>query len=225
MSQNTSHAVMAQRLAPADSLDYFPTPPWGARALCEHVLELSGASVWESACGAGHMARPLAEYADTVTASDLSARGFGVVHDFLGAGPLPFGRPDWVITNPPFNRLSEFVRVGLAVAARGVAMLCRVQVMEGVGRYQDIFKPYAGHFTIAPFVERLPMEEGCCAADGSTATAYCWLVIDKHQDRPPLVHIPPCRKALERPGDYDSAAFVQAVRELKKARKAGKGGT
>ena len=34
----TSTAVMARRVEPADSLDYFPTPPWATRAFCEHVL-------------------------------------------------------------------------------------------------------------------------------------------------------------------------------------------
>jgi hypothetical protein len=36
--QNTSYAVMAQRIEAQDSLDDFPTPPW-ARALKEHILE------------------------------------------------------------------------------------------------------------------------------------------------------------------------------------------
>ena len=36
--QNTSHAVMAQRVEPKDSADDFPTPPWATRALVEHVL-------------------------------------------------------------------------------------------------------------------------------------------------------------------------------------------
>ena len=39
MVQNTSHAVMAQRIEAADSPDDFPTPPWATRALIEHVLE------------------------------------------------------------------------------------------------------------------------------------------------------------------------------------------
>ena len=36
--QNTSHAVMAQRVEAANSLDNFPTPPWATRALIEHVI-------------------------------------------------------------------------------------------------------------------------------------------------------------------------------------------
>jgi hypothetical protein len=36
--QDTSYAVMAQRIEAQDSLDDFPTPPWATRALIEHVL-------------------------------------------------------------------------------------------------------------------------------------------------------------------------------------------
>jgi hypothetical protein len=35
--QNTSHAVMAQRIEAADSPDDFPTPPWATRGLMEYV--------------------------------------------------------------------------------------------------------------------------------------------------------------------------------------------
>lgn len=33
-----SSAVMARRIEPPDSLDWFPTPPWATRALLELVL-------------------------------------------------------------------------------------------------------------------------------------------------------------------------------------------
>ena len=39
---------------------------------------------------------------------------------------------------------------------------------------------------------------------GSTATAYCWLVWCDSQRG--MHWIPPCRKALERPGDYEAPA-------------------
>jgi hypothetical protein len=78
MKQNTSHAVMAQRGEPRDSLDDFPTPPWATRALCEKLIgaghDLTGMSEWEPARGQGYMARPLAEYFGTVYASDSSLR-------------------------------------------------------------------------------------------------------------------------------------------------------
>lgn len=226
MAQNTSTAVMAQRHQAADDLDFFPTPAWGTRALSEYLVDFGGAAVWESACGRGHMAKPLAERAGSVVASDIMDHGYGQVFDFLsleglGLSPPPFGPVDWVVTNPPFNNFHRFVTAGLRVARRGVAMLGRLQMLETVGRWENVFLPLVGHWTVAPFVERLPMEEGCVAQDGSTATAYAWLVIDKLAGRPsPLVHIPPCRARLERPEDYDAPEYVANIRELKKARAA-----
>ena len=35
MTQNTSTAVMQRRVAGTDHLDFYPTPPWATRALCE----------------------------------------------------------------------------------------------------------------------------------------------------------------------------------------------
>jgi|tagenome__1003787_1003787.scaffolds.fasta_scaffold20922105_5 hypothetical protein len=38
--QNTSHAVMAQRVEPKDSADDFPTPPWATRACVPYFARL-----------------------------------------------------------------------------------------------------------------------------------------------------------------------------------------
>ena len=50
-NQNTSSAVMAQRIEPADSADLFPTPPWATRALVEWIssqdMRVWEQSVWE----------------------------------------------------------------------------------------------------------------------------------------------------------------------------------
>ena len=73
--QNTSHAVMAQRVEAADSPDDFPTPPWATRGLIEHVLEdktaLRAMTCLEPACGAGHMAKVLNEYFGELRPDDL----------------------------------------------------------------------------------------------------------------------------------------------------------
>lgn len=213
MTQNTSHAVMAQRSEPNDSLDDFPTPPWATRALCEHVIApLTGVPVemlktwraWEPACNRGHMVAPLAEYFKIVMASDVHDYGFGVVRDFLFPGlPVPGGEAfDWVITNPPFRLAEQFVQRGLEVATRGVAMLTRSVFIESAGRWNSLFRqtPPAA---MAQFVERVPMLKGRLERDASTATSYCWLVWLKSQPAyPRLMWIPPCRKKLDRAGDY-----------------------
>jgi type I restriction-modification system DNA methylase subunit len=107
--QNTSHAVMAQRIEPNDSPDDFPTPPWATRGLIEHVLQdksaLKNLSCLEPACGAGHMSRVLLEYFGEVRSADAYAYGYADVRDFL-TYPYETNAVDWVITNPPF-RLAE----------------------------------------------------------------------------------------------------------------------
>lgn len=69
-------SVMAQRREPPDAVDYFPTPLWASRALFRHVLPALGIEfvdrVWEPACGEGHMAAVITEFArKRVLASDI----------------------------------------------------------------------------------------------------------------------------------------------------------
>jgi hypothetical protein len=203
--QNTSHAVMAQRVEPQDSPDDFPTPPWATRALVEHVLKdtarLRMLTCLEPACGAGYMARPLAEYFGTVQSADAYDYGFGEVRDFL-TYPYKQNSADWVITNPPFRLAEEFVLRAIHIATQGVAILARSVFLESVGRYDGIFRQMPPT-KFAQFVERVPMVKGRLDRKATTATGYAWLVWEK-QDRgvPRLMWVPPCRKKLERRSDY-----------------------
>lgn len=202
MAQNTSHAVMAQRVEAHDSLDHFPTPPWATRALCEYVISVGGMAVWEPACGEGHMARPLAEYAASVRATDVHDYGFGQVRDFLFPGAHNGLPVDWIITNPPFRLAEQFIHIGLDAAQRGVAVLVRSVFIESSGRYHGLFRdrPPAIY---AQFVERVPMVKGRLDRTASTATSYCWLIWTTEPcTKTDLRWIPPCRARLERDGDY-----------------------
>lgn len=209
--QNTSHAVMAQRIEPHDSLDDFPTQPWGVRALIEHVLipelgitgrnDIAMSSVWEPACNRGHMAKALEEYFGLVIQSDVHQYGNNAVRDFLFADPTIDHNPHWVITNPPFRLAEQFIERACSLSRVGVAMLVRTSFLEGVGRYERLFKSRPPTI-VAQFVERLPMVKGRLTATGSTATAYCWLVWMHGRTPRPMAWIPPCRRKLERDGDY-----------------------
>jgi len=205
MVQNTSHAVMAQRYEPTDSPDDFPTPPWATRALVEHILHpqtVRGQTCLEPACGRGHMARPLAEYFETVSAADAYHYGFGPVRDFL-TFPYEYKSHDWVITNPPFRLAEEFVLRALDVARIGVAILARTVFLESVGRYESMFRDNPPT-VFAQFTERVPMVKGRVDAKASTATGYAWFVWrnDASSSTPALAWVPPCRRNLERRGDY-----------------------
>jgi hypothetical protein len=205
--QNTSHAVMSQRVEASDSPDDFPTPPWATRALLEHVLKDKRArkrqTCLEPACGAGHMAKVLKEYFASVTYSDAYQYGYGPVRDFLKE-PYPSRSFDWVITNPPFRLAEDFLLRALDVARGGVAILARTVFLESVGRYDAIFKnlPPA---KFAQFVERVPMVKGRLDSKASTATGYAWFIWETRAVKTTeLIWIPPCRRLLERIGDYEA---------------------
>lgn len=204
MKQNRSSAVMQQRHEAHDSLDDFPTPPWATRALCEFLRtqgwQLEQCRAREPAANRGHMAAPLAEYFAHVEASDVHDYGAGFpVRDYLwGDIPDPV---DWTITNPPFRLAEQFIERALASSTCGVAMIVRAAFLEGVGRHERLFSitPPAH---VLQFSERVVMHKGKLAPEGSTATAYAWIIWAPPEEDTRLHWIPPCRRALERAGDY-----------------------
>lgn len=216
MSQNRSSAVMQQRAEPHDSLDDFPTPPWATRALCEWLVAgagndwdagaLSDLIAREPAANRGHMARVLGEYSAAVDAADVHDYGAGYpVRDYL-VGPLP-AAVHWTITNPPFRLAEQFIQRALATSRRGVAVIVRSAFLEGVGRYRDLFSALPPS-DILQFTERVVTHKGRLSAKGSTATAYCWIVWRKEAmgEATRFHWIAPCRRRLERAGDYPVAA-------------------
>lgn len=204
--QNRSSAVMQQRSEPHDSLDDFPTPPWATRALCEFLASQFGVgattSCREPAANRGHMARPLGEYFGSVEASDVHDYGAGYpVQDYL-FGPAP-AMVDWTITNPPFKLAEQFIERALETSEEGVAMIVRSAFLESIGRYERLFSVEPPAF-VMQFTERVVMHKGRLAPEGSTATAYAWLVWSKRPKAcaPHFAWIAPCRKRLERADDY-----------------------
>lgn len=206
-------AVMASRREPHDSLEFFPTPLWATRALCEWLQDAVGEqtearSVWEPACGEGHMSRPLAEYFDTVCATDIHGYGHGGVIDFLWPQEM---KADWIITNPPFRLGEQFARTMIERSDNGCAILVRTAFLESAGRFEGLFTPHPPT-DILQFVERVPMQKGILNQHGSTATAYCWIVWRKGAALGTRFHwIAPCRKRLERDGDYAGPLFGEAL--------------
>lgn len=220
MSANRSTAVMQRRRVAPDSLDYFPTPPFATRALCEFLAgefgELAERSAWEPACGELHMVKPLAEYFGSVRASDVHR--YTPDHELLDFALLGAAEPpvDFIISNPPFKLAEEFIGTALKVARLGVAMLLRSAFLEGQDRYSSLFRSTPPTFVLQ-FVERGAMLEGRLVRAGdvdpfaekegtkvSSATAYCWIVwlpnVSSEDTR--LRWLAPCRSRLEKGGDY-----------------------
>lgn len=199
---------MQQRAEPHHSLDDFPTPPWATRALCEHIKSrffwtLSGCSAREPAANRGHMVRPLREAFGTVEASDIHDYGASFPQADYLFGPYP-APVDWTITNPPYRLAEQFITRALRTSKIGVAVIVRTAFLEGVGRHKTLFIPHPPA-AVLQFTERVVMHKGRLSAKGSTATAYCWIVWTTAPIPPPHTEfrwIAPCRKRLEKPGDY-----------------------
>jgi hypothetical protein len=226
MSQNISTAVMQRRVEADDSLDDFPTPPWSTRAVIEHIVlpligpeEIKLIAVREPACNRGYMAKPLAEYFGDVIATDIFDYGYErqrPTSDYL-FGPHQYAA-EWTFTNPPFRLAEQFIKWSFETPLwRGTAVIVRSAFLEGSNRFEKLFsvRPPA---IVAQHVERVIMTKGIVRDPSkeywdpvtnkwrrpSTATSYSWLIWlrDAPHAGTRMMWIPPCRKAMERPGDY-----------------------
>ncbi len=219
--QNTSSAVMAQRVEAHDSLDDFPTPVWATRALCEFLrgqgFQLENCNAREPTANRGYMVRPLREHFGLVEASDVHDYGAGFpVNDYLfGLLPEPV---DFTIFNPPFRLAEQFIERAVATSTLGCAALVRTSFLEGEGRCGRIFTERPPAFVLV-FSERVVMLRGRMVRAGepdpanidpktdeprkaSTATSYAWLVWLDGEEDTRLQWITPCRRRFEREGDY-----------------------
>lgn len=204
-----------RRQEPHDSLDDFPTPPWATRALLEilNAEEFMGRqTVWEPTCNRGYMARVLANAFGEVLATDIDHYGWpgqGLTVDFLWPGEVWRNPVDWIICNPPYRLAREFILRAIDLAPRqGVAIFGRLGLIEGQRRYRDIHSRYR-NLIIYPFAERVQIFKGQVSADTAKPMAHAWYVWRRPFEEAPdcpdirVRHIAPCRKRLERPGDYE----------------------
>jgi hypothetical protein len=188
-------AVMAQkrpRLSdgkPWQDRELFPTPPWATRALMEEGLNIGpgmlSQTCWEPCAGLGHMSDVLREYFPHVTASDVEiydnapgymqtcdAKSPAAVEQFAGNGF------DWIITNPPFGIAEQMLPHFLRHARHGVALLLRLQWLQGKERFDHIFLDTPPAQCLV-FTDRVGMCEGGYDPKLSTATAYAWFVWER----------------------------------------------
>lgn len=100
----------------------------------------------------------------------------------------------------------QFIDRALRSSTCGAAMIVRAAFLEGQGRYERLFSQTPPRYVLQ-FTERVVMHKGRLAPEGSTATAYAWLVWETDWCGETELHwIAPCRKRLEREDDYPSEA-------------------
>lgn len=211
-------SVMSSRAPAPDDLDYFPTPPWAARAGGELITRLDPGhwSAWEPACGGGHMAHGLRAYFDRVVETDIHQHDGGApsaVVDFLSEDARALEPDvDWIVTNPPFVLGDAFVRAAYKHARRGVAMLLRLVFLEGKARHRLLHED-CPLTAVAPFSERVPMVKGRWDPEASSATAYAWFIWSKVSPPAPPVLLPIGPGTKERLSSRDDVARFNGTAE------------
>lgn len=182
--------------------DYYATPK-------DEVLNILNAlnydfteqTILEPCVGGGHMAQGINQYIENNgqflvrrIGTDIQDRGFEDEYwqteygfDFL-ADDYPFDSADVIIMNPPYSILEPFLIRALEIAKDKLIVLCRMQVLEGEGRYKKIFinDPPT---EIYQYVDRIQCWKNGEKPEGSSAQGYCWLVWDRKNPTPaPMLH-------------------------------------
>lgn len=165
-------------------LDYYGTDPRSTEALLN--VEQFDDLIWEPCAGHHLMVDVLKKHGYTVFATDI-AEYDGVTHekvDFLK------GKPVWagdIITNPPYGLSTEFAIQALDAVQPGhkVAMFLRLLFLEGVKRYETLFKDNPPK-TIYVFSNRQVSDKNDDFSKGS-AVAYAWIVWEKGYKGDPVI--------------------------------------
>jgi hypothetical protein len=179
--------VSNRRTADFDGADFYPTPHWATKALCD--FETFNGSIWEPCCGEGDISMVLSGYGryPDITSSDLFDRGFGYVMDAFENTK----QYDNIITNPPYAIAEKLLEHFVDIYNQKMAMLVRTAFLESKKRYDGLYKdnPPARVYVFSQRVSMYP--KGYEIKSGGT-TSYSWIVWDKQHEGPTeLKWIPP----------------------------------
>lgn len=184
-----------------EELDYYSTPIDEVINILETLqYDFTNQTILEPCVGGGHMAVGIQKYLKTfdqtpsaLKGTDFKDRGFKSEDwelkydlDFL-SDDYPIDTADVIIMNPPYSTLEPFLIRAIEIAQDKLIVLCRTQVLEGEGRYKNVFLENPPS-DIYQYVDRVQCWKNGEKPTGSSAQAYCWLVWDKNDipDHPRL---------------------------------------
>ena len=162
--------------------DFYPTPPEATYSLLDREKFIG--NIWECACGDGAISKILEEKKYNVYSSDLIDRGYGDTGiDFLKT----YKRTDNIITNPPFKLGTEFVYQACHLASKKVAMLCRINFLEGVARGK-MFRntPLKNVYVFSRRITFINPDSGK-KSHGGGMLAFAWFIWEKGYDNKPTI--------------------------------------
>jgi hypothetical protein len=153
--------------------DFYATPNEVTVALLDFLegkrLISHDCCIWEPACGDGAMMYTMAVRGYTVTGTDLYPQLFETPRlDFIGSKISDF---DWIITNPPFSKATEFITHGLELG-KPCAFLLKSQFWHAKSRL-DLFRENPPSYVL-PLTWRPDFLYG--AKSGSPTMECLWTV-------------------------------------------------
>lgn len=177
-----------------EALDYYSTPTEEVVNILETLKPPfeEGDVILEPSAGGGHMVKGILEYLKgiekniNIKATDIQDRGNVVEEVKIDSGKefdffsedYPIKETDWVIMNPPYSVLEPFTMKALSIANKGVVSLCRLQFLEGEGRFEKLFKHYPPT-DVYVYVDRIACyKNGNTAEKIASAQAYAWFYWD-----------------------------------------------
>ena len=172
------------RFPDADPNDYYATEPRATELLLEK--EKFSRTVWEPACGEGHISKVLEANGYSVTSTDLVERGYGRGGvDFLKT-PANGNVDADIITNPPYKHAKDFVEHALATVAPGrkVAMFLKLTFLEGQSR-RELFRDNPPKKVYVASGRLQCGKNGDFS--GASMVAYAWFVWEKGYFGPIIV--------------------------------------
>ena len=160
-----------------EDLDFYSTPEIATKELMK-IIDFNNTTVLEPSCGTLAISKVIEKYTNAnIINKDIVARIDGIQEeDFLLSDNDE--KYDIIVTNPPFKYCQEFVLKALGKATKKVAMLMKIQFLEGQKRYDKIHKvtpPTEVHI----FTYRLPYLRGDSVQETSSAMCLCWFIWDK----------------------------------------------
>lgn len=159
--------------------DFYATNPKALGLFLDNYKELNK-TVWECACGQGHLSKLLEEKGYNVYSSDLVDRGYGETPiNFLESMSITKWDGD-ILTNPPFKLAELFVERGMKLLETGnhLILFLKIQFLEGQTR-KKLFKRFPPKYVYCHSSRQQCARDGRFDLYTATTQFYAWYVWEK----------------------------------------------
>ena len=168
--------------------DYYATDPSTIESLFQKINFSD--TIWECACGEGHLSEAIKEYGKSVFSTDLIDRGYG-------NGQIDFLETDiaWngdIITNPPYKYAKQFIQKSLDIINKSencdlkIAMFLKLTFLEGQNR-KKFFQENPPRYVLVYSKRQKCALNGEFDKLGSSAVCYAWFVWEKGFEGNPTI--------------------------------------